>query len=129
MAIRLALQELAGRQERPPLLARLRLHMHRTMQIDPHHRSNSAHVVAIGLVRLGLEERLHMARRNTDHRRSGARQLLEQSQRHGPSLEPYPFAVSARILHDREQIAGVVTMLHLTAGFAPIRRQCKRWSV
>lgn len=58
------MQKLAGSQQCPPLLARERLHMHRAVQVDPHHLRDAACVITIRLVWLRLQERFHMARQD-----------------------------------------------------------------
>ena len=49
-------------------LAAERLHMHRTVQSHPDHLSDAARVIAVGLVDLRLQHRLHVPRLDTDHR-------------------------------------------------------------
>lgn len=56
MAMALFLKQLAGRQQRPALLARQRLDMHRPEQVNPHHLGDAAGIVAAGLVDLRLEK-------------------------------------------------------------------------
>ena len=44
------------------------LHMHRAIKPDPHHLGDAAGIVAVRLVDLRFEHRLHVPRLDTDHR-------------------------------------------------------------
>jgi hypothetical protein len=54
-------------QQHPQFLAAQRLDMHRAIHSHPHHLSDAARVIAIGLVDLRLQHRLHVPRLHTDH--------------------------------------------------------------
>src|SRR5262249_47416612 len=45
----------------------LRLYMHRAIHSHPHHLSDAARIIAVGLVDLRLQHRLHVPRLDTDH--------------------------------------------------------------
>ena len=64
----LRLQKLAMGQQHSQFLTAERLHMHRTVQSHPDHLSDAARVIAVGLVDLRLQHRLHVPRLDTDHR-------------------------------------------------------------
>jgi hypothetical protein len=49
------------------VLAAERLYMHRTVQSHPDHLSDAARIIAVGLVDLRLQHRLHVPRLDTDH--------------------------------------------------------------
>src|SRR3954452_16675332 len=57
-------------QQHPQFLTAYRLHMHRTVKPSPHHLRNTARIVAVRLVDLRLQHRLHVPRLNADHRQS-----------------------------------------------------------
>jgi hypothetical protein len=65
---RLGLQELATGQQHAALLAGQRLHMHWSVQANTHHLCNAARIIAVALVDLCRQRRLHMPGLNTDHR-------------------------------------------------------------
>jgi hypothetical protein len=53
-------------QQHSQFLTAERLYMHRTVQSHPDHLSDAACVVAVGLVDLRLQHRLHVARLDTE---------------------------------------------------------------
>src|SRR6266702_3798558 len=55
-------------QQHPQFLTAYRLHMHRTIKPRPHHLRYAARIVAVRLVDLRLQHRLHVPRLNADHR-------------------------------------------------------------
>jgi len=54
-------------QQHSQFLAAERLYMHRTVQSHPDHLSDAARIIAVGLVDLRLQHRLHVPRLDTDH--------------------------------------------------------------
>lgn len=100
----LFLQELAGGQQRPALLARQGLHMHRAKQVDPHHLRNAAGVIAVGLVHLRLKESLGVAGLDADHRQAGPGRAFEQPLRQGAGFKPNALKPPVGILEDPCQI-------------------------
>src|SRR6266568_952661 len=50
-------------QQHPQFLTAYRLHMHRTIKPRPHHLRYAARIVAVRLVDLRLQHRLHVPRR------------------------------------------------------------------
>src|SRR5262245_1713198 len=75
---RLRLQQLAMCQQHPQFLTAYRLHMHRTIKPRPHHLRYAARIVAVRLVDLRLQHRLHVPRLNADHRQSCFGESAEQ---------------------------------------------------
>src|SRR5258708_14522251 len=67
---RLGLQKLATGQQHAALLAGQRLYMHRSVQANTHHLCNAARIIAVALVDLCRQRRLHMPGLNTDHRQT-----------------------------------------------------------
>src|SRR5436189_5467164 len=61
----LGLQKLQTGQQHAALLAGQRLHMHRSVQANTHHLCNAARIVAVALVDLCRQRRLHMPMRCT----------------------------------------------------------------
>jgi hypothetical protein len=55
-------------QQHAQFLTAERLHMHRTVKPRSHHLGDAARIVAVRLVDLRLQHRLHVPRLNTDHR-------------------------------------------------------------
>jgi hypothetical protein len=55
-------------QQHPQFLTAQRLHMHRAVKPHPHHLRHAARIVAVRLVDLRLQQRLHVPRLDTDHR-------------------------------------------------------------
>src|SRR5262249_19357872 len=62
----------------PQFLTAYRLHMHRTIKPRPHHLRYAARIVAVRLVDLRLQHRLHVPRLNADHRQSCFGESAEQ---------------------------------------------------
>ena len=60
------LQQLASCQQGASVLAGERLHMNGPEQVDAHHLSDAARIVAVGLVHLRLQERLGVTRLDAD---------------------------------------------------------------
>jgi hypothetical protein len=56
------------RQQHAQFLTAERLYMYRPIKPDPHHLRDTARIVAIRLVDLRFEHRLHVPRLDTDHR-------------------------------------------------------------
>src|SRR5260370_520002 len=75
---RLGLQKLATGQQHAALLAGQRLHMHRSVQANTHHLCNAARIIAVALVDLCRQRRLHMPGLNTDHRQTRFSQCAVQ---------------------------------------------------
>jgi hypothetical protein len=89
-------------------------HMHRAEQIDPHHLGNAAGVIAVGLVRLSLQEGLHVPRFDANHRQASSGQSLEEPLRQGPRFKTDPLKVPGRIFQNRDQVIRVAGDLHFT---------------
>src|SRR3982074_257645 len=75
---RLRLQKLAMGQQHSQFLTAERLHMHRAIKSRPYHLGDAARIVAVRLVDLRLQYRLHVSGFNADHRQPGFGQSTEQ---------------------------------------------------
>ena len=64
--------------------------MHRTVQSHPDHLSDAARVIAVGLVDLRLQHRLHVPGFYTDHRQGCFRESTEQPLRQRPGFQSDP---------------------------------------
>ena len=71
------LQQLAGRQQHPALLAGERLHVHWAKEIDPHHLGDTARIIAVALVDLSFQKGFGVARLDTNNRQTGICQPVE----------------------------------------------------
>jgi hypothetical protein len=67
MAMAFDCRSLRWGQQHSQFLAAERLYVHRTIQPHPDHLSDAARVIAVGLVDLRLQHRLHVPRLDTDH--------------------------------------------------------------
>src|SRR4051794_8896636 len=84
-------------------LTAYRLHMHRTVKPSPHHLRNTARIVAVRLVDLRLQHRLHVPRLNADHRQSCIGESAEQPLRQRSSFQPNSLEVVGGVLQHRQQ--------------------------
>src|ERR1035438_5146098 len=78
-------------QQHSQFLAAERLYMHRTVQSHPDHLSDAARVIAVGLVDLRLQHRLHVPRLDTDHWQACFRKPTEKPLRQRPGFQSDPF--------------------------------------
>jgi hypothetical protein len=81
-----------------------RLHMYRTVKPCPHHLRDAARIIAIRLVDLRLQHRLHVPRLDTDRWQACFRQCTEQPLRQRPGLQPDPLKVVGRVTQYPQQI-------------------------
>ncbi|GEO16115.1 hypothetical protein MAE02_38110 [Microvirga aerophila] len=109
------LQELAGGQQRPPLLAGERLDVHRAKEIDPHHLSDAAGIIAVALVDLSFREGFGVARLDAHDWQAGLCQSVEEPLRELARLQPNPLQVPGWILPDPQKILRMGGDLDLTA--------------
>src|SRR5437879_8957700 len=93
-------------QQHPQFLTAYRLHMHRTIKPRPHHLRYAARIVAVRLVDLRLQHRLHEPRLNADHRQSCFGESAEQPLRQGSSFQPNSLEVVGEVLQYRQQRSG-----------------------
>src|SRR6266516_1846174 len=75
-------------QQHPQFLTAYRLHMHRTIKPRPHHLRYAARIVAVRLVDLRLQHRLHVPRLNADHRQARFGENAVKPLRQRPSFQP-----------------------------------------
>src|SRR5215218_8624857 len=90
-------------QQHPQFLTAYRLHMHRTIKPRPHHLRYAARIVAVRLVDLRLQHRLHVPRLNADHRQSCFGENAEQPLRQRSSFQPNSLEVVGGVLQHRQQ--------------------------
>src|SRR2546430_9933288 len=90
-------------QQHPQFLTAYRLHMHRTIKPRPHHLRYAARIVAVRLVDLRLQHRLHVPRLNADHRQSCFGESAEQPLRQRSSFQPNSLEVVSEVLQHRQQ--------------------------
>src|SRR5262244_2769244 len=72
--------------------------MHRTIKPRPHHLRYAARIVAVRLVDLRLQHRLHVPRLNADHRQSCFGESAEQPLRQRSSFQPNSLEVVGEVL-------------------------------
>src|SRR3981189_1641175 len=89
-------------QQHPQFLTAYRLHMHPTVKPSPHHLCNTARIVAVRLVDLRLQHRLHVPRLNADHRQSCFGESAEQPLRQRSSFQPNSLEVVGGVLQRRQ---------------------------
>src|SRR5690349_15291505 len=90
-------------QQHPQFLTAYRLHVHRTVKPSPHHLRNTARIVAVRLVDLRLQHRLHVPRLDADHRQSCFGESAEQPLRQRSSFQPNSLEVVGGVLQHRQQ--------------------------
>src|SRR5438309_2974469 len=90
-------------QQHPQFLTAYRLHMHRTIKPRPHHLRYAARIVAVRLVDLRLQHRVHVPRLNADHRQSCFGESAEQPLRQRSSFQPDSLEVVSEVLQHRQQ--------------------------
>src|SRR6266566_5784084 len=90
-------------QQHPQFLTAYRLHMHRAIKPRPHHLRYAARIVAVRLVDLRLQHRLHVPRLNADHRQSCFGESAEQPSRQRSSFQPNSLEVVGEVLQHRQQ--------------------------
>src|SRR5262245_21642462 len=89
-------------QQHPQFLTAYRLHMHRTIKPRPHHLRYAARIVAVRLVDLRLQHRLHVPRLNADHMQSCFGESAEQPLRRRSSFQPNSLEVVGGVLQQRQ---------------------------
>src|SRR6476659_457095 len=99
-------------QQHPQFLTAYRLHMHRTIKPRPHHLRYAARIVAVRLVDLRLQHRLHVPRLNADHRQSCFGESAEQPLRQRSSFQPNSLEVVGEVLQHRQQRFRFARHLH-----------------
>ena len=93
-------------QQHPQLLTAQRLHMHRTIKPHTHHLRDAAGVVAVCLVDLGFQNRPHVPRLDTDHRKVRFSKSAEQPLRQWSSFQSEPLEVIGGTFQHRQQCFG-----------------------
>ena len=77
--------------------------MHRTVKPNPHHLCHATRIVAVGLVDLRLQHRLHVPRLNADHRKACFGESAEQPLRQRSRFQSDPLEVVGGVLQHRQQ--------------------------
>src|SRR3954469_13115793 len=77
--------------------------MHRTIKPRTHHLRYAARIVAVRLVDLRLQHRLHVPRLNADHRQSCFGESAKQPLRQRSSFQPNSLEVVGGVLQHRQQ--------------------------
>src|SRR5262249_15197164 len=90
-------------QQHPQFPTPYRLYMHRTIKPRPHHLRYAARIVAVRLVDLRLQHRLHVPRLNADQRQSCFGESAEQPLRQRSSFQPNSLEVVGEVLQHRQQ--------------------------
>src|SRR3954464_3584975 len=80
--------------------------MHRTVKPHSHHLRDAARIVAVRLVDLCLQHRLHVPRLNADHRQSCFGESAEQPLRQWSSFQPNSLEVYARFFSTANNASG-----------------------
>ena len=86
--------------------------MHRAVKPHPHHLRDAARIVAVRLVDLCLQHRLHVPRLNTDHRQLCFGQSAEQPLRKWPGFQSNSLEVIGGVLQCRQQRFRFARNLH-----------------
>ena len=105
-------------QQHTAFLTCQRLDMHRAKQIDPHHLRNAAGIIAIGLVRLGLQECLGVPGLDADHWKACLGKTFVQPLRQWSGFKTDPFDLPGRVLEHPRKILRVTGNFHLAANRA-----------
>jgi hypothetical protein len=99
-------------QQHPQFLAAERLHMHRAIKARPHHLGDAARIVAVGLVDLRLQHRLHVPRLDTDHRQACFGESAEQPLRQRSGFQSDPLEAVGRVTQNLQQGFRLARYLH-----------------
>src|SRR5260370_30063687 len=107
-------------QQHPQFLTAQRLDMHRTVKPDPHHLRDAARIVAVRLVDLRLEHRLHVPRLNTDHRQARFGKRAVKPLRQRPGFQSNALEVVGGVLQHRQQRLRFARYLHFPNDLARV---------
>src|SRR6266446_5339715 len=77
--------------------------MHRTVKPHPYHLGDAARIIAVRLVDLRLQCRLHVSRLDTDYRQFGFGQSAEQPLRWRSGFQSNPLEAVDRVLQNLQQ--------------------------
>src|SRR5450755_3350624 len=77
--------------------------MHRTVKPHPHHLRDAARIVAVRLVDLRLQNRMHVPRLNTNHRQARFGQSAKQPLREWPRFQSNALETVGGVLQHRQQ--------------------------
>src|SRR5260370_8323121 len=116
----LRLQQLAMGQQHSQLLTAQGLHMHRTVKPDPHHLCDAAGIVAVRLVDLRFEHRLHVPRLNTDHRQARFGERAVKPLRQRSSFQSNSLEVVGGVVQYRQQRLRFAGYLHFANNLARV---------
>src|SRR6202041_1829936 len=94
--------------------------MHRAVKSHPHHLRDAARIVAVRLVDLCLQHRLHVPRLNTDHRQLCFGQSAEKPLRQRSRFQSNPFEAVGGVLQYRQQCLRFARNLHFPNDLARV---------
>src|SRR5271166_5611060 len=94
--------------------------MHRTVKPDPHHLRDAARIVAVRLVDLRLQHRLHVPRLNTDHRQARFGERAVKPLRQRPSFQSNSLEVVGGVRQHRQQRLRFAGYLHFPNDLARV---------
>src|SRR6266568_338668 len=94
--------------------------MHRTVKPDPHHLRDAACIVAVRLVDLRLQHRLHVPRLNTDYRQARFGERAVKPLRQRPSFQSNSLEVVGGVVQYRQQRLRFAGYLHFSNNLARV---------
>ena len=100
--------------------------MNRPEQVDAHHLSDAASIVAVGLVHLRLQERLGVARLDADDREPGRGQPAVEPLRQRTGFEPDPLEPPGWIPEHLRQVVWMAGHLQFATDLARLVQNAQR---
>src|SRR5579863_9530725 len=94
--------------------------MYRTVKSHPYHLRDAARIIAVGLVDLRLQHRLHVPRLDTNHRQLGFGESAEQPLRQRSRFQSNPFEAVGGVLQYRQQCFRFARYLHFPNDLARV---------
>jgi hypothetical protein len=92
--------------------------MYRAVKPHPHHLCHATRIVAVSLVDLRLQHRLHVPRLDADHWQACFSERAEQPLRQRPSFQSNPLEAVGRVRQRRQQHFRFARNLHFPNDFA-----------
>src|SRR6266481_429742 len=96
------------------------LDMNRAIKPDPHHLCDAACIVAVRLVDLRFEHRLHVPRLDTDHRQARFGERAVKPLRQRPSFQSNSLEMVGGVVQYRQQRLGFAHHLHFSNDLARV---------
>src|SRR5271155_1201656 len=94
--------------------------MHRTVKPRPHHLGDAASIVAVRLVDLRLQHRLHVPRLDTDHWQACFGECAEEPLRQRTRFQSNPLEAVGGVLQHRQQRLRFACQLHFPNDLARV---------